>query len=363
LVGTPAYRAGLMAGDRIVEIDGTPTDGLNLDDAVAKLKGEEGTPVKISVIHAGKSAKDEIAITREKVHTETVFGDHRKADDSWEFMLDPKRRIGYVRLSAFSRDTANELRAALSTLKKTEMRALILDLRFNPGGLLNSAIAVSNLFISEGRIVSTKGRTGPERVWDAQKEGAFEGFPMVVLVNRYSASASEIVSACLQDHNRAVLVGERTWGKGSVQNVIELEEGRSALKLTTAGYRRPSGKNINRFADSKESDEWGVLPDKGFELKYTDLENQLVLQDRRERDILQPKSSEKPASIDATLRPGDNVSQNKPEIKETAPESTGDAKPAPTVRKFIDRQLQMAQQYLEGELEKQDEKKGAENKE
>ena len=104
------------------------------------------------------------------------------------------------------------------------VKALILDLRFNPGGLLSSAIEVSDLFVSEGRIVSTKGRNSAERVWNAHKEGTFEGFPMVVLVNRYSASASEIVSACLQDHHRAVIMGERTWGKGSVQNVIPLEE-------------------------------------------------------------------------------------------------------------------------------------------
>ena len=147
------------------------------------------------------------------------------------------------------------------------MRGLILDLRFNPGGLLAAAIEVSDLFIATGRIVSTKGRNSPERVWDAQKEGTFDGFPMVVLVNRYSASASEIVAACLQDHKRAVIVGERTWGKGSVQNVIELEDGHSALKLTTAGYRRPSGKNIHRFPDAKESDEWGVMPDNGYEVK------------------------------------------------------------------------------------------------
>ena len=154
----------------------------------------------------------------------------------------------------------------MEDLKKRKLRGLILDLRFNPGGLLSSAIEVSNLFISKGRIVSTKGRNTPERIWDAHGSDAFEGFPMVVLVNRYSASASEIVSACLQDHQRAVIIGERTWGKGSVQNIIELEDGSSALKLTTASYRRPSGKNIHRFPDAKDTDEWGVMPDLGYEL-------------------------------------------------------------------------------------------------
>ena len=164
-----------------------------------------------------------IEITRESIHVETVLGDHRNPDDTWGFMLDRERRIAYVCVTAFSRDTAGELRRALTGLQKEKIRGLILDLRFNPGGLLDSAVEVSRLFVSQGRIVSTSGRNSPERVWEARKEGAFEGFPMVVLVNRYSASASEIVAACLQDHKRAVIVGERTWGKGSVQNVIELE--------------------------------------------------------------------------------------------------------------------------------------------
>ena len=159
-------------------------------------------------------------------------------------------------------------------------------MRFNPGGLLRSAIEVSNLFISRGRIVSTKGRNTPERVWDAHGSAVFEGFPLVVLVNHYSASASEIVSACLQDHKRAVIMGERTWGKGSVQNIIELENGRSALKLTTAAYKRPSGKNIHRFPNSKDKDEWGVMPDLGYELGLNERETHEMLVDRRNRDII-----------------------------------------------------------------------------
>ena len=176
----------------------------------------------------------------------------------------------------------------MKQLQAEKLRGLILDLRFNPGGLLTAAVDTSDLFISEGRIVSTEGRNSPARVWDAHKEGTFEGFPMVVLVNRFSASASEIVAACLQDHKRAVIVGERTWGKGSVQNLIELEDGRSALKLTTASYRRPSGKNIHRFPDAKESDEWGVTPDAGYKIELGDSEMLALIQARRQRDILQP---------------------------------------------------------------------------
>ncbi len=288
IYGTPAYRAGLQAGDRIVEIDGKTTEGIGPDEAVERMKGKEGSPVTLTIIRAGQSRREKITLNRERIHVETVLGDRRKPDDTWDFMLDPQTATGYIRVTAFSRDTASELQKALGQLQSQKIRGLILDLRFNPGGLLSSAIEVSNLFISEGRIVSTKGRNSPEHVWDAHKEGAFEGFPMVILVNHYSASASEIVAACLQDHKRAVIVGERTWGKGSVQNVIELEGGRSALKLTTAAYQRPSGKNIHRFPDSKPQDEWGVVPDQGFEFHLGDRETAALAADRRDRDILLP---------------------------------------------------------------------------
>jgi len=244
LVGTPAYRAGMMAGDRIVEVDGVTTAGMKLDDAIRHMKGPVGTKVTLTVVHAGGNPEITIprgkhgargalpvfhpssieplkfTLTREMIHVETVMGDRRGLDDRWDFMLDHDKKIGYIRVNSFSRDTARDLRQALEQLRAQKMKALVLDLRFDPGGLLNQAIEVCNLFVSSGRIVSTSGRNSPERVWDARGTGAFEGFPMVVLVNRYSASASEIVAACLQDHKRALIIGERTWGKGSVQNVI-----------------------------------------------------------------------------------------------------------------------------------------------
>ncbi|MEN6451356.1 MAG: S41 family peptidase, partial [Thermoguttaceae bacterium] len=291
IYGTPAYRAGLVAGDRIIEIDGRATDSLAVDDAVRMLKGQEGTSVTLTVIHPGKQAKEKVTLKREKIHVETVLGDRRKPDGQWDYMLDPKLRIGYVRVTAFSRDTAERLRHVLGDLKGQKLRGLILDLRFNPGGLLTAAVDTSGLFISEGRIVSTEGRNSPARVWNAKKGETFEGFPMVILVNRFSASASEIVAACLQDHKRAVIVGERTWGKGSVQNLIGLEEGRSALKLTTASYRRPSGKNIHRFPDAKETDEWGVTPDAHYKIDLGDDELLALIESRRQRDVLQSSGS------------------------------------------------------------------------
>ncbi len=321
LVGTPGYKAGLLSGDRIVDVDGVPTKGIRLDEAVKRLKGKEGTEVTLTVIHRGSPKKHKITVTREVVHVETVLGDTRKEDDSWDFIYDEEKKIGYVRLTAFSRDTADELRKAMENVAKQKMQGLIVDLRFNPGGLLASAIKVSDLFIDKGRIVSTSGRNSNERTWDAKNDGTFTGFPMAVMVNRYSASASEIVSACLQDHKRAVIVGERTWGKGSVQNVIELEGGRSVLKLTTASYRRPSGKNIHRFNGSEDKDEWGVMPSEEFSLKLGDDEMSELILARRQRDILRADHS-KPDETD----------------------------------KFVDRQLEMAINYLESEIEKKSKK-------
>ena len=313
------------------------------------------------------------------IEVETVLGDKRADDDQWNFMLDDEKKIGYIRLTSFSRATASDLEAALKNLKKQGMKGLVLDLRFNPGGLLKSAIEVADLFIADGRIVSTKGRNTEERPVNARKPGTFEGFPMAVLVNRYSASASEIVSACLQDHKRAVVVGERTWGKGSVQNVIELEEGHSALKLTTAAYMRPNGHNIHRFPDSKESDEWGVMPDKGFELKLPDAELGDLVRTRRDRDLLlvshspavkreapaaAAEPSKKPTEVKAdddepkTETPKADAPAKKPaaEAEKTDPKKEaqkplkvppGAHSPAnPPKKDFIDRQLGKALDYI-----------------
>jgi carboxyl-terminal processing protease len=371
MVGTPAYRAGLMAGDTIVEIDGKSTSDLNVEDAVRRVKGKPGTQVTLTVIHPGNPNKEKVTITREVIHVDTVLGDGRKPDDRWDFMLDPQKKIGYVRVTAFSRETGAELRRALESLKQQNLRGLVLDLRFNPGGLLSSAVEVSNLFISKGRIVSTAGRNSPERVWDARKNDAFEGFPMAILVNRFSASASEIVSACLQDHKRAVIVGERTWGKGSVQNVIPLDERvhgmengptaggpRSALKLTIAGYRRPSGKNIDRLPGAKEGEAWGVSPDPGFEVKLNEEDLALLVTDRRNRDILTPKKPDaarvkpEPAKPTAKAAKPDkakvdpSVASPKPAVAPSAAQNPAETKAPPVV----DRQLQRALDYLNTEL-------------
>jgi carboxyl-terminal processing protease len=291
LPGSPAYKAGVLAGDRIVSIEGQPVEEFpkgrrRLDQAVKLLKGKPGVEVSIGIRHPGAEQVEEIKVTRDVIQLQTVLGDTYNPDGTWNYMLDAEDGIAYVRISHFSRRTAEELRAALRSLRKDGVRGLVLDLRFNPGGLLTAAVEVADLFLESGRIVSTEGRNSEYRDWSAKRFGTYSGFPMVVLVNRLSASASEIVSAALQDHQRAIIVGERTWGKGSVQNVVELEGGESALKLTTASYHRPSGKNIHRFPDSKETDDWGVLPNDGFEVKASDTEMREWSRYRQERDVI-----------------------------------------------------------------------------
>jgi carboxyl-terminal processing protease len=380
LVGTPAYRAGIQAGDRITKIEGKPTKGIDIEAAVRQLKGEAGTSVTFTVQHALNNREETVTLKREVIHVDTVMGDRRKPNDEWDFLIDSDKRIGYIRLTAFSRDTASDLREAMDELTSGSLRGLVLDLRFNPGGLLNSAVDIADLFLADGTIVSTKGRAVPERKWEAKKDGTFEGFPMVVLVNRFSASASEIVSAALQDHKRAIVIGERTWGKGSVQNVIELESGKSALKLTTASYQRPNGHNIHRFPDAKETDEWGVKPNDGFEMKLSDRELERLAVYRRQRDILvaKPKSGESPEpqksdepqekkeetkpddeaskQDDASKKDDDAVKSSTKSDEQPAEKSQDDdakAQLKPDAQKspeFVDRQLKKAIEYLTSEL-------------
>jgi carboxyl-terminal processing protease len=330
MVGTPAYEAGILAGDLIVKVDGKPLESMHYNETIGMIQGEPGTPVTLTVLHDGEKKPVDVTITRAIIQVETVLGDRRKADNprEWDFVLDKQHQIAYVRVLEFDEPTAATLRQVLEQLQAQGVRGLVLDLRGNPGGLLTSAVAVSDLFLTEGRIVSTQGRRTPERAYNAKADGTlFEPaaqHPVAVLMDKFSASASEIVAAALQDHGRAVIVGERSYGKGSVQNIFPLEDHTTALKLTTQSYKRPSGKNIHRWPDSKDTDEWGVKPTPGFEVKLTDEERLQFLRDRRKRDAVHGKPGAPPA----------------PE-KET--------KDAPFVDKVLDRALE----YVRTELDKQ----------
>ena len=211
-------------------------------------------------------------IVREQIQLPTVFGYDRRAGGEWDYFLPldgSDLKFGYVRLTSFTRRSAAEMKEAVSAIVDAGADGLVLDLRDNPGGLLTAAVETVDLFLDSGLIVRTEGRNSQPRKWSASRSSTFRDLPVAVLINNYSASASEITAAALQDHNRAVVIGTRSFGKGSVQNVIDLEGGSAALKLTTASYFRPSGKNIHRFPDAEESDEWGVLPSDGYEVEMT----------------------------------------------------------------------------------------------
>ncbi|MBC8356037.1 MAG: S41 family peptidase [Planctomycetes bacterium] len=289
IVDSPAYKANLTAGDVITHVNGSPTKGLTLSKAVNLMKGKLGTTVELTIRRPDKRASERVTVVRDSVRIRTVRGDRRQDDNSWDFMYDRELGIGYVRITSFSRHTVRELRAAMNALTEQSMQGLVLDLRANPGGLLSSAIEVCDMFIEDGVIVSTSGRNVENRQWQAHSAGTYTGFPIAVLVDRFSASASEIVAACLQDHGRAVVVGQRTWGKGSVQNVLSLDEGRSALKLTTAEYHRPNGKSIDRKPDALNIDDWGVIPNDGFDLRLSDSDAARLERQRQAKDLLREK--------------------------------------------------------------------------
>ncbi len=305
LAGTPAYEAGIMAGDLILKVDGKSLENMKLKEVVERIQGDPDTPVTLSILHEGAKKPVDYKIIRAEIKIESVMGDRYNIDlKKWDFWVDPESKIAYIRVTAFTETTTEELTRVVDALQKTGLKGLILDLRTNPGGLLRSAVEVSSMFVPEGQeVVSTKGRGNVvEDVYKAKLKGNMKPgtyYPIAVLLNRYSASASEIVAAALQDHARAVVIGERSYGKGSVQNLIEMEDGRTALKLTTASYWRPNARNIHRFPDSKEEDDWGVKPDKGYEVKQTDEERIEYFKWRRDRDILKrPAKDAKPPEKD-----------------------------------------------------------------
>ncbi len=286
LVGAPAYEAGIRAGDKILRIDGVSTQGLSLPDAAERLRGREGDPVTLTVLHEGEQDPVDVTIVRAKIQIDTVLGDTRNPDGSWNYFLEADDRIGYLRINAFSHNTRDELARAVRWLLEHDMQGLILDLRDNPGGMLGGAIDICDMFLDSGVIVTTRRRDGAIRQeFLAAERGTLPDFPLAVLVNHYSASAAEIVAACFQDHGRAVVAGQRTFGKGTVQEIIDFQADQGKLKLTTSTFWRPSGKNIHRYENEDEASDWGVRPNPGYEVEIDpELRVKLVLQ-RRRRDV------------------------------------------------------------------------------
>lgn len=232
---TPAFKAGIKAGDYISHIDDTAVMGLTLSQAVDKMRGKPDTKIKLTVLRKGESAPLHFTITRDVIKIKSVRA-HQEGD------------VIYARITSFSEKTGQALKKAIRKYKKEigpDLKGLVLDLRNNPGGLLDQAIEVSDLFINQGEILSIKGRVpDSNKRFNATNGDMLDGLPMVVIINRGSASASEIVSGALQDHKRAVIIGERSFGKGSVQTVIPLSASNGAMRLTTSRYYTPSGRSI-----------------------------------------------------------------------------------------------------------------------
>jgi len=266
LEGSPAFNAGVLPGDRIVRVDGEKTAGMTLLDAVDKLKGPAGSNVTLTVRHRESGELEDIVIVRAKIEVPSTAGLDKTKDGKWNYWVDEKLRLAYIRVTAFQENTGKELKGLLENLNGLGMRGLVLDLRFNPGGLLDAAIEVSNLFIPDGVIVSTRGRTVPERRFKAVRAGTFGKVALVVLVNEWSASASEIVAGAIQDLKRGKIVGAQTFGKGSVQNVFDLTESKQgAIKLTVGAYYTPSGRSLyspkGPVHEGAEHKPAGLMPD------------------------------------------------------------------------------------------------------
>jgi carboxyl-terminal processing protease len=263
---TPAYRAGIQAGDKILKINEEPTKGLSLMECVKRLRGLQGTKVTITIIREGFTQMQDVTIVRDIINIQSV-----------KFKT-LEKGYGQLRISQFQAKTSADAKEALEALQRENpegLSGLILDLRNNPGGLLDQAVEVTDLFLDSGLIVTVKGRDGEEQmVFSAHREGTMPPWPMVILVNQGSASASEIVAGALQDYGRGVIMGSTTFGKGSVQTIIPLDDG-SGIKLTTARYYTPNNRSIH---------EQGIQPDIPLQTQVVPLKTITKITDEKNKD-------------------------------------------------------------------------------
>jgi carboxyl-terminal processing protease len=313
LEDSPGYKAGIKAGDIIAKINGKNAKGISLNQAVKNITGRPGTQVTLTIRSTDSSVKD-YTITRQTIKVASVKGWSHKPGGGWDYFVDPQNKIGYVRMTQFTKLTTDEMEHALTDMQQQGVKGLILDLRYNPGGLLGTATEVCDKFLSGGVIVST--RADRETPNLAKKEFAkpdsddVKDLPMVVLVNQYSASASEIVSGAMKDHHRALIVGERTFGKGSVQMLFPVSRENTGrpnayLKLTTHHYYLPSGRCIHREENSQE---WGVDPDVTVEM--TPEQMRAAIDSRQELDVLRGANTDAPAVVEEK-KPADGEKKEK----------------------------------------------------
>jgi carboxyl-terminal processing protease len=286
LEDSPALKAGIRAGDIITAINGKSAKGITTLQAKRQIVGETGTFVTLTIKSPDDTVKD-YTLQRSIIRVASIKGWKHLPGGGWDYMLDPEEKIGYVRLTNFTRESSRELNNAIDILKDQGARALILDLRSNPGGLLTAATEVADKFLTQGDIVSTRSMRDliNSPAIRARETPDDVKLPMVVLVNQYSASASEIVSGALRDLKRATIIGERTFGKGSVQMLFPLDRQQALLKLTTSHYYLPGGTCIHREENAAQ---WGVDPD--LKVEVTPEQMRKVIDARTELDILRDKA-------------------------------------------------------------------------
>jgi carboxyl-terminal processing protease len=277
----------MMANDRIVEIEGRSTMGKSTEECIDMLKGEPGSQVSFVIERDGERIP--FSVTRERIIARTVKGFHWNEKPAnggeWQYFIDPDRRIAYLRLTQFAPTSAAEVAQALEVMgaARGEVRGLILDLRWNPGGVLDDAVEIADLFLTDQVIVSTRGRSRPDEVARARPDGTLPDFPVTILLNNASASASEVLAGALAENDRAVIVGTRSFGKGLVQGVHTISPGGGQLKLTEQRYYLPSGRCIQRTDDAAE---WGVDPTDGFYVPMTDEQTREMLRVLREQMVV-----------------------------------------------------------------------------
>ena len=325
LPDTPAYNSGLDAGDVIEAVDGVGTKDMSLTCAVKSITGPEGTKVTLTVKRHQQEETADITLTRARITVPTIRGWKRTETGQWLYFIDDTDKIAYVQISSFSSETASDLEEVLSRLEAEGLRALILDLRFNTGGLLNSATEVVDKFIKEGWIVKTQPRFGIPTWEPAHRKKTHPDYPLIALINSYSASASEIVAGALADpkHNRAILVGSRTHGKGSVQGITHYPGEGAQLKYTMAYYHLPSGQRVESRDEQKKTDTeyWGIAPNIEVKLRSDEItemskvqrdNNVLVRADHdKESAPLKKHTAEETIAADAQLAIGILVAKTK----------------------------------------------------
>ena len=328
LDGTPAYRAGIQAGDVIVAADGVSLTDKSLNKVVEMITGPKGTRITLTIRRQGKEI--EFPLARERVKIQSVKGIRRNRDtnERWVHWLDEERGVGYLRVTNFQRNTVEDVETVLHRLRAKGLKGLVLDLRGNPGGLLDSAYRMSSLFLNAGdTVVSTRGRISAEnQQLDTISDGPFSDLPLAVLVDESSASASEIVSGAIRDNGRGTVIGARTFGKFSVQNLIPLGHSRTKLKLTTASYHLPSGASLHR---TPTSERWGVEPN--IPVRLVRWERSNVWRMRREADLLGPPKPE-----DAKTDTDAESAEGAPPAANPAADSAPTADPTPETPRQAD---------------------------